>query len=137
MAGRQPSLQGDGPAGIDTYGTFLHHGVAMMNVDVFAREFWNSQMELHCELGLEGTAAFEQVKAKILTHSPMEQQRSFIHDMEQGGYCYEGTNAARRLNDVIRKYEKILQDSGINDPSDATRVAPSLRRQNASHGDKK
>ena len=32
----------------------------------------------------------------------------FMRDMEEGGYCSENSNAARRLNAVIRKYETLL-----------------------------
>ena len=93
-------------------------------------------MELLCELDMENTQAFNQVKSKILKGGEMEQQ-SFMRDMEQGGYCAENTNAARRLNDVIRKYERILQDAGVEDPdADATRTPPPLQRQNASRGGK-
>ena len=114
---------------LNTHGTYLtSDGIATHHVDIFAKEFWDTQIELLCELGMENTPAFQLVKSKILNRNQMDPR--FMHDMEHGGYCAETTNAARRLNDVIRKYEKILQEAEAREP-------PPLRRQNASRGDEK
>ena len=32
----------------------------------------------------------------------------FVADMEQGGFAPESTNSIKRLNDVIRRYEQML-----------------------------
>ena len=68
-----------------------------------------------------------------------------MRDMEEGGYCSENSNAARRLNAVIRKYEMLLnmQDEidevehkmeklgEMRQAYDAANPPPSLQRQNA------
>ena len=77
-----------------------------------------------------------------------QQVADFIRDMEEGGYCTENSNAARRLNAVIRKYEMLLNMQDEIDEVEhkmeklgemrqaydaANRVypPPSLQRQNA------
>ena len=72
----------------------------------------------------------------------------FMRDMEEGGYCSENSNAARRLNAVIRKYETLLAiKDGVEEVEqkmeklgemrkaykalDAANPPPSLGRQNA------
>ena len=72
-----------------------------------------------------------------------------MRDMEEGGYCSENSNAARRLNAVIRKYETLLAiKDGVEEVEhemeklgemrkaykaydDAANPPPSLERQNA------
>ena len=71
-----------------------------------------------------------------------------MRDMEEGGYCSENSNAARRLNAVIRKYETLLAiKDGVEEVEqkmeklrdmrqaykalDAANPPPSLARQNA------
>ena len=116
---------------LDPYGTYLGtDGVATHNADIFAKEFWGQQIELLCSLNMENTEAFQQTKAKILTRTSMDQ--SFVRDMEQGGYCAETTNAARRLNDVIRKYERIIMEAEAREPAPEP---PRLVRQNARRSD--